>query len=292
MIAVIEAYRGVGVTAQVQSWEDTLKCGGYLPSDEIVLMVGLAAALNRPLLLEGPSGSGKTALAYAVARGMGREVIRLSCYEGLGASEALYDWNYNAQWAKLAADRAADPFQDEFLLARPLLQAIENPDSILLIDEVDRADEAFEALLLEFLSEFQISIPERGTRRASHPPITILTSNRQRPLSDALRRRCLYLFLDWPDETRENAVVRYHVEHIPEHIQKGLVRTVRMLRTWNLIKPPGLSEAIDWALAAELMEVTEWSRDWIEKTLGIIIKDALDLQRVRERVEELAKPET
>ena len=275
-----------------QKWQDILHKGHYLPSDDIVLMLGLAARMGRPLLLEGPAGSGKTALAYALSAGLNQPVIRLSCYEGLGANEALYDWNYHAQWARLATDRSADPFAEEFLMARPLLQAIRNPDAILLVDEVDRADEAFEALLLEYLGEYQISIPERGTIRAEHAPLTLLTSNRQRPLSDALRRRCLYLYVNWPDEVREHEVVAFHAPMLPETIRAPLIKAVRRLREWSLIKPPGLSETIDWARAAEVMAIDHWSADWIGKTLGLVIKDALDLEQVRPRVEELAHPET
>lgn len=274
------------------AWTKVLRDGNYLAGDNITLMLGLAVDMGRPLLLEGPSGSGKTALAEAVAAGTGRPLIRLSCYEGLGASEALYDWNYHAQWAQLTQNRASDPFSDEFLLARPLMQAIQNPDSVLLIDEVDRADEAFEAMLLEYLSEFQISIPEKGTLKASRAPVTVLTSNRQRPLSDALRRRCLYLFVDWPDAEQERHVVRFHVPDLGEPLVDALVSAVRRLRGWNLLKPPGLSESIDWAQAAALKRVHRWDRRWVQQSLGLVIKDALDLERVLARVDELVDPET
>ncbi len=256
------------------------------------LMVELGVRMGRPLLLEGPSGSGKTALAGALALGLQRPLIRLSCYEGMGASEALYDWNFHSQWARLAQDRGSDPFADEFLLARPLLRALQNPDSVLLIDEVDRADAALEAMLLEFLSEYQISIPERGTFKASVPPITVLTSNRQRPLSDALRRRCLYLYVDWPDLQREGEIVRFHVPDFPPSVLNHLLASVRRLRTWNLIKPPGLSETIDWAKGSLIKGVEEWSKEWVTQSLGLVVKDALDLERVVPRIDELLAPET
>ncbi len=274
------------------SWENILRQGDYLAPADMALMVGLAVKMGRPLLLEGPSGTGKTMLAYAAARGLNRPLIRLSCYEGLGANEALYDWNYHVQWVRMNQDQAVDPFSEEFLLERPLLRAVRNPDSVLLIDEVDRADEAFEALLLEYLSEFQISLPEHGTIRADHPPLTVLTSNRQRPLSDALRRRCLYVFVDWPDRDREGDIVQYHVPELPDAVRQRVVDAVRLMRQWDLIKPPGLSESIDWAKAAALEGLTLWERSWIEKTLGLVVKDALDLERVRERMEFLVDPST
>lgn len=279
------------ITAE-RSWAEILRAGRYLAGEDTALMLSLAVDMGRPLLLEGPSGSGKTALAAAAAQGLGQPLIRLSCYEGLGANEALYDWNYHAQWARLTANRSADPFADEFLMARPLMRAVQNPDSVLLIDEVDRADEAFEALLLEYLSEFQISIPEKGTVRAQHPPLTVLTSNRQRPLSDALRRRCLYLYVDWPDAPREQEIVAFHVPGLEQHMVAAVVGAVRLLRQWNLIKPPGLSEAIDWARATKLRGVTDWTRTWVTQSLGLVIKDALDMEQVMDRVEELARPET
>ncbi|PSR24188.1 MAG: ATPase [Sulfobacillus acidophilus] len=270
-----------------RAWSAILENGRYLADDNTILMLSLAVEMGRPLLLEGPSGSGKTALAEALARGLVQPLVRLSCYEGLGASEALYDWNYHAQWASLTQNGSSNPFADEFLLPRPLLQAVQEPRSILLIDEVDRADEAFEALLLEYLSEFQISIPERGTVKAEHPPITLLTSNRQRALSDALRRRCLYLFVDWPNHQREETIVEFHVPDINTQVRRALVQTVHILRSWGLLKPPGLSETIDWARATALRGVTDWERSWVEKTLGLVIKDALDLERVQERIDEL-----
>lgn len=280
------------VKTSERSWSEILREGQYLADEALALMLGLAIDLQRPLLLEGPSGSGKTALAEAAAKGLGVPLIRLSCYEGLGPHEALYDWNYHLQWVRMATNEGVDPFSDEFLLARPLLKALQQPRSVLLIDEVDRADEAFEALLLEFLSEYQISIPERGIVRASNPPVVILTSNRQRPLSDALRRRCLYALVEWPELAREIEIVRFHVPELSEHMIRRVVCTVRTLRTWDLVKPPGLSETIDWAKATALRRVGEWTRDWLGQSLGLVIKDALDMAQVTERLEELVKEAT
>lgn len=272
----------------LEHWEHILTQGQYLATEDIVEMVRLAQAMGRPLLLEGPSGSGKTALAQALAIGMQWPLIRLSCYEGLGASEALYDWNYHAQWVAMTTGQVDEAFSDQYLLPRPLMKAIVEPSSVLLIDEVDRADEAFEALLLEYLSDYQISIPERGTIRASHAPLTVLTSNRQRPLSDALRRRCLYLYIDWPDEEREHDIVHFHVPELANDLCDAVVRAVHQLRQWDLIKPPGLSETIDWARAAVVDGISQWDVPWMQRTLGLVIKDALDLKVVRERIEELA----
>ncbi len=275
-----------------RAWSEILRDGDYLADESLALMLGLAVELERPLLLEGPSGSGKTALAQAVAKGLDIPLIRLSCYEGLGPHEALYDWNYHLQWVRMTANDHVNPFDEEFLLARPLLAALQHPKSVLLIDEVDRADEAFEALLLEFLSEYQISIPERGVVRASYPPVTVLTSNRQRPLSDALRRRCLYAFVDWPDLEREKDVVRFHVPGLSEHMMAHVVQAVRLLRTWDLVKPPGLSETIDWAKATYLRQVADWSREWVRLSLGLVVKDALDMAQVVERLDELVNADT
>lgn len=275
-----------------KDWSDILLKGRYLVTDDIVLMLDLSVRMGRPLLLEGPSGSGKTALANALAQGLDRPMIRLSCYEGIGSAEALYDWNYHAQWARLSQNKDSDPFSEEFLLARPLLKALKEPQSILLIDEVDRADEAFEALMLEYLSEFQISIPERGTIRAASAPLTIITSNRQRPLSDALRRRCLYLFLDWPTKAQEENIVRFHVPELPADFVERLVHAIRTLRSWNLLKAPGLTESIDWARGAVLLGIAQWDLEWIQKSLGLVVKDALDRERVLQRIGELAKADT
>lgn len=268
-------------------WQQTLAQHRYLADHGLSLMVSLAVQMNRPLLLEGPAGSGKTALAYAMAHALDREMIRLSCYEGIDAQMALYDWNYHRQMAAIAQNHAVEPFSPEFLLERPLLRALNSAGAVLLIDEIDRADEAFEALVLEYLSEYQMSIPEWKTIAARVPPVTVLTSNRQRPLSDALRRRCLYAYVDWPDFDRELRIAALHVPSLPDDIRVPLVQAVRCLRGFDLIKPPGLSETIDWARAQDIMGSPGLNRQWIEETLGCVIKDARDLSHVLGRVEEL-----
>jgi MoxR-like ATPase len=269
------------------SWKELLHNGGYVASDEVALMASLAYHLGKPLLLEGPAGSGKTALALAVGRALERPLIRLNCYEGLGASHALYDWNYHLQWVAMQREEDQNVFDRRFLLARPLLKAVEQPRSVLLIDEIDRADEAFEALLLEYLAEFQVTVPEWGTIRAATPPFTVLTSNRQRPLSDALRRRCIYLYLNWPDSDRENAIVAMTVPNLSASVRQSMVRAVGCMRQWGLVKPPGLAETLDWAKAAAFMGVTDWQEPWVRQTLGLVIKDVLDEDVVRSRLSEL-----
>lgn len=277
---------------ETTDWSRALSSKGYQAHDDLVVMVRLAETLGRPLLLEGPAGSGKTALANAVAEVLDRPLVRLTCYEGLGAEEALYDWNYHGQLVALQQQRETEPFGPRFLLARPLLQAIQSEGSVLLIDEVDRADEAFEALLLEYLADYQITIPEMGTVKATTTPFTVLTSNRHRPLSDALRRRCLYAYVDWPERERELHIVALSVPGISPSIRATLTDAVRRLRTWDLLKPPGLAETLDWARAAEVTELTRWNVDWVWGTLGCVIKDAYDMESVRARVAELVTPDT
>ncbi len=250
-------------------------------------MVGLAVELNRPLLVEGPAGSGKTQLAYALASAMNRELIRLSCYEGLDASQALYDWNYQRQLLALRQNAEVNPFSVEFLVERPLLRALRSQGAILLIDEVDRSDEGFEALLLEYLADQQISIPEWGTVKATAPLVTVLTSNRTRPLSDALRRRCLYAYLDWPSPERETEIVELYAPNLERDILHKLVDAVACLRSWQLVKPPGLAETIDWGRTQSVMGAPGFTRDWVSQTLGCVIKDAIDLDTVRGRLDEL-----
>ena len=242
---------------------------GYVASDEFATTLSLTLTLKRPLLLEGPAGVGKTMSAAALAASLGTRLIRLQCYEGLDASSALYEWNYARQLLHLRLsegegldrrEREAEIYSADFLLRRPLLEAISQPVSpVLLIDEVDRADEAFEAFLLELLSEWQISIPELGTVKAEHPPHVILTSNRSRELSDALRRRCLYLWQGYPSAEEESRILAARVPGIGPRLSAQIVATMAALRALPLRKVPGVAETLDWALA--LMSLDRASLD-------------------------------
>jgi len=280
---------------QQRDWAAQLQTVQYIASDDLATMVRLAVGLERPLLVEGPAGGGKTSLAYALASILERRVVRLQCFEGIDATHALYDWNYHKQLADLSrADGPTDAnvFSEAHILPRPLMQALLlEQGAVLLIDEVDRADESFEALLLEFLAEFQISVPEWQTVTAKQPPIVVLTSNRTRPLSDALRRRCLYAHLDWPAEELERRIVQLHVPELDHATVCSLVHATRTLRTWDLFKPPGVAEAIDWARAYTLFQQTAWTREFVRQTLGCVIKDALDLETVGGRLAELTSAE-
>lgn len=267
-----------------------LAASGYFADETLVTALYLALELGKPLLLEGVPGVGKTEVANTLSRILGREPIRLQCYEGIDATRALYDWDHARQLlhvrvAERGGDvRTADLYAPEFLIEMPLLKALRNAGaSILLIDEIDRADDAFEAFLLEFLSDFQISIPEIGTVRASEPVITILTSNRTRELHDALRRRCLYHWIDYPDRARERAIVERHAPGVAGEAAERLVEAVAAVRRLPLIKRPGIAESIDWARGAEVLH--RGGADWpdaLKRALGLIVKDQEDLDTVRE----------
>ncbi|ADG07003.1 AAA family ATPase [Kyrpidia tusciae] len=267
-------------------WMRMLEQAGYVADESLAGMVRLAVALERPLLLEGPAGSGKTSLADAVARALQKPLVRLQCFEGLDASQALYDWNYHKQMVDLARGDAQNVFTEAYLLERPLMRALRSSGGcVLLIDEVDRADEGFEALLLEVLADYRITVPEWGTVTAREPPVVFLTSNRTRPLSDALRRRSLYTYVDWPDPERECAIVRKQIPGLEDEAVRRIVRAVQMLRGWDLLKPPGVAETLDWARAFELDG--RWSEAWIHRTIGCVIKEFLDIQAVTSRIPEL-----
>ena len=269
-----------------------LEATGYLPDEGLATAAYLALALHRPLFLEGEAGVGKTALAHALAEVTGRPLYRLQCYEGLEASSALYDWDFGRQLLHLRAAEAAHEGSDtaaleaslydrRFLLARPLLQALEDSPAVLLIDEVDRADDEFEAFLLEVLSDFAITIPELGTVRAETPPLVLLTSNRTREVHDALKRRCLYHWLEHPDFTREVAILRRRLPEVTEDLARQVARATARLRELDLLKPPGVAEAMDWASALHALGARELDPDTAARTLGAVLKYREDGERVR-----------
>ena len=270
-----------------------LETRDYIADPAIATSIYMAQMLGRPLLIEGRAGVGKTEIANVMARLMDTRLIRLQCYEGLDVTTALYEWNYPKQllWIRLdegsgrtSEQREEQIFSRDFLLERPLLSALTQPDKppVLLIDEVDRADEEFEAFLLEVLSEFQVTIPEIGTIEAKHRPLVILTSNRTRDLSDALRRRCLYLWIDYPDLEKELRIVRRKVDGISEKLARQVCQFVENARDSGLDKIPGISETLDWAKAMVILHYDHLDSDAVRQTLGALVKDADDLDRFRE----------
>ncbi|MBL8134788.1 MAG: MoxR family ATPase [Anaerolineae bacterium] len=277
----------------------------YIATDDIATVMFLADRLGKPVLAEGPAGVGKTELAKAWSKISSRPLIRLQCYEGLDESKALYEWEYakqmlytqllrdklsqilsEAESLTSAADRLAKEedvfFSDRFLLARPLLKAITSPQPVvLLIDEIDRADAEFEAFLLEILSDFQVSIPELGTITATHQPIVLLTSNNTRELSEALKRRCLYLFIDYPNAETEINIVRMRVPEIREKLAREVVDVVQALRGLDLKKNPSVSETIDWARALVMLNADNLDRETLENTLTVLLKHESDVQKAK-----------
>jgi MoxR-like ATPase len=269
-----------------------LETTGYLPDEGLATAAYLALVMHRPLFLEGEAGVGKTALARALAEVTGRPLYRLQCYEGLEASHALYDWDFGRQLLHLRAAEAAGTaerteeleaslYDRRFLLARPLLQALEDSPSVLLVDEVDRADDEFEAFLLEVLSDFTISIPELGTITAKTPPLVVLTSNRTREVHDALKRRCLYHWLEHPDFDREVAILRRRLPDVTEQLARQVARATAQLRGLDLLKPPGVAEAMDWATALHALGARELDPDIAARTLGAVLKYREDTDRVQ-----------
>lgn len=270
----------------------------YLAEEGLTTAVYLALTLKRPLLLEGEAGVGKTELAKVIAAMTGGELIRLQCYEGIDAAQAVYDWDYSRQLLHLRAAEASgeatskkanelesELYNERFLIKRALLRAIEQRDTpaVLLIDEIDRADDEFEAYLLEILSDFQVTVPELGTFKATTPPIVILTSNRTRDVHDALKRRCLYHWVDHPSFDREVAIVRLRVPQIAESLAQQVAAAVEHMRSLNLYKPPGVAETIDWATALAQLGARELNESVVSATLGTVLKYREDHDRVREQ---------
>jgi MoxR-like ATPase len=277
----------------VAELSDGLRAAGYLPAASTALVAYLAVRLGKPVLVEGPAGVGKTELAKALAAHLDRELVRLQCYEGLDEAKALYEWNYRKQLLRIQAeaDGAAwndvqdDIFGKEFLLARPLLSAISaSSPVVLLIDEIDKTDQEFEAMLLELLSDFQITIPELGRIAASSQPVVVLTSNNSRELTEALKRRCLYLWLDYPTLEHELAIVRLHAPELPDTIARKLVEIVGMVRELDLKKPPSIAESIDWARALLLLGARDIDELTFAQTMSVIVKHRTDIEIVAARV--------
>ncbi len=278
--------------ANVIEVKQALERVGYLADESAALVAYLAQELGKPVLVEGPAGVGKTELAKAISRASGRKLIRLQCYEGLDEAKALYEWNYRKQLLRIQAsegddreDQWSDIFGEDFLLTRPLLEAIASTEPVvLLIDEIDKTDQEFEAMLLEVLSDFQISIPELGVIEARTHPIVVLTSNNSRELTEALKRRCLYLWLDYPEIEREMQIVRLHAPELDERLARRLVEVIHMVRALDLKKPPSIAESIDWARALLLLGADDIDRALFERTMSIIVKHRTDIDLVAERV--------
>jgi MoxR-like ATPase len=283
--------------SSVADVKEALGRAGYLADEPAALVAYLAQRLGKPVLVEGPAGVGKTELAKALSRATGRHMIRLQCYEGLDEAKALYEWNYRKQLLRIQAESGTDAerasweavhgdiFAEEFLLTRPLLQAIASTEPVvLLIDEIDKTDQEFEAMLLEVLSDFQISIPELGVIEARTHPVVVLTSNNSRELTEALKRRCLYLWLDYPEVEREMEIVRLHSPEIDERLARRLVEVVHMVRQLDLKKPPSIAESIDWARALLLLGADDLDSSVFERTMSIIVKHRTDMDLVAERV--------
>lgn len=268
--------------------------GDYVSDRSLATALHLALTLKRPLFLEGEAGVGKTEIAKVLSETLGRRLVRLQCYEGLDVASAVYEWNYSLQMVEIRLseavgdrDRAAlesDLFSEKFLIKRPLLQALEpNVDGppVLLIDELDRTDEPFEAFLLEVLSDFQITIPEIGTMKADEPPIVIITSNRTREIHDALKRRCFYYWIDYPDAERELEILRVKAPTAPETLSAQVVAFVQKLRELDLFKQPGVAETIDWAHALTQLDCLTLDPDTINNTLGTLLKYQDDIEKIR-----------
>jgi MoxR-like ATPase len=280
-------------TRTIEAIQDEFRARDYIADRSLATAVFLALELGRPLLLEGEAGVGKTELAKVLAASLDTRLIRLQCYEGLDVNNAVYEWNYPRQMLEIrlleARGEAAtanphDIFGPDFLIRRPLLQALESeggPAPVLLIDEIDRADEEFEAYLLEILSDFQVTVPEIGTIRAEKPPRVILTSNRTREVHDALKRRCLYHWIDYPSREKEFEIVLARVPQAPENLAREVVDFVHRLRAADLTKVPGIAETLDWAAALLSMGARELGPELVDETLGVVLKYEEDIRQVR-----------
>jgi MoxR-like ATPase len=284
----------------IENTLDALEALGYIAERELATSVFLALRLQRPLLVEGEAGVGKTELARVLASILDAPLIRLQCYEGLDAAQALYDWDYARQMLEIRLLEAGgerdssrvrrEIFGPAFLIRRPLLQAIDPADGrrpVLLIDEIDRADEEFEAFLLELLGDWQVSIPEVGTIRAAQPPVVVITSNRTREIHDALKRRCLYLWIALPTFDKELRIVQRKAPHADERLSRQIVAFVQALRELDLYKPPGVAETLDWTAALLAFEAKELGDEWLPDTLGALVKYQDDLTLARAHLDEL-----
>jgi MoxR-like ATPase len=286
--------------SSVEDVRSGLRGAGYLPGQSTALVSYLAAKLGKPILVEGPAGVGKTELAKALAQYLGRTLVRLQCYEGLDEAKALYEWNYRKQLLRIQAEAEGagwqevqdDIFGAEFLLQRPLMAAIAADEPVvLLIDEIDKTDQEFEAMLLELLSDFQLSIPELGLYEAKTRPVVLLTSNNSRELTEALKRRCLYLWLDYPTLEHELEIVKLHAPELGDAVARKLVEVVAMIRELDLKKPPSIAASIDWARALLLLGADDIDAQVFTETMSIIVKHRTDLDVVAERVGlKLARP--
>ncbi len=304
----------MSAAARTKELEKKLTAAGYLPDDRTTLAAFLALELDKPLLVEGPAGVGKTDLARALAEGLARELIRLQCYEGLDESKALYEWDYAKQilYTQLlrdavskklstansiaeAADQVGDAdaafFSQKFLLARPLLKALTSESPVvLLIDEVDRADPEFEAFLLEILADRQVTIPELGTVKAKHAPLIVLTTNGTRDMTDALRRRCLHVFVDYPPPSREIAILEKRVPGLEKSLAEQIAKVAERLRKLDLRKAPSISESIDWARALVLLGANALDKETMRATLGVLVKYDEDRENAENKLDQLLSP--
>lgn len=284
----------INLPQSIDETEILLRSGNYLADDGLATTLFLSLKMNRPLFLEGEAGVGKTEIAKVLSQTLGRRLIRLQCYEGLDISSAVYEWNYAAQMIEIRMAEAEGIkdrsqisetiFSERFLIKRPLLQALEtntSGPSVLLIDELDRTDEPFEAFLLEILSEFQITIPEIGAISASDPPIVIITSNRTREIHDALKRRCLYHWVDYPNASRELEIVRLKIPNLEHRLSQQVVHFVQKLRSSDLFKLPGIAETIDWATALNQLNKLSLDPETVNRTLGALLKYQDDISKIQ-----------